>query len=67
MCVDILDALSTLKTDGSSFEAREMNLYREDNAVDDLLVDAVIVVRSDLATDTQGNGTCRIKFTDIHN
>ncbi|XP_048777455.2 fibrocystin-L-like isoform X3 [Ostrea edulis] len=53
VCVDILDALSTLKTDGSSFEAREMNLYREDNAVDDLLVDAVIVVRSDLATDTQ--------------
>lgn len=54
VCVNVVDELSKLKPDGSSFEARKLVVYRNNSAVDPLLVDAVIVVRSSLATDTKG-------------
>lgn len=54
VCVNIVDELTKLKPDGSSFEARKLTVYRNDSAIEDLLVDAVIVVRSNLVTDTQG-------------
>ncbi|XP_061189118.1 fibrocystin-L-like [Saccostrea echinata] len=53
VCVNVLEELSKLKPDGSSFEARQLTVYREDGVVEDLLIDAVIVVRTSLATDTQ--------------
>lgn len=52
--MNVVDELSKLKPDGSSFEARKLVVYRNNTAVDPLLVDAVIVVRSSLATDTKG-------------
>lgn len=52
--MNIVDELTKLKPDGSSFEARKLTVYRNDSAIEDLLVDAVIVVRSNLVTDTQG-------------
>lgn len=52
--MNVVDELSNLKPDGSSFEARKLVVYRNNTAVDPLLVDAVIVVRSSLATDTKG-------------
>lgn len=52
--MNVVDELSKLKPDGSSFEARKLIVYRNNSAVDPLLVDAVIVVRSSLATDTKG-------------
>lgn len=52
--MNVVDELSKLKPDGSSFEARKLVVYRNNSAVDPLLVDAVIVVRSSLATDTKG-------------
>lgn len=54
--MNVVDELSKLKPDGSSFEARKLVVYRNNSAVtvDPLLVDAVIVVRSSLTTDTKG-------------
>lgn len=52
--MNVVEELSKLKPDGSSFEARKLIVYRNNSAVDPLLVDAVIVVRSSLATDTKG-------------
>lgn len=52
--MNVVDELSKLKPDGSSFEARKLVVYRNNSAVDPLLVDAVIVVRSSLSTDTKG-------------